>query len=267
MTSQKISIKKRSGTSHKGENGRILVVGGSIDYAGAVYLAAEAAFRSGADGVTVIAPGKVAWALNCMSPDLVTVKAKGGYFSSGSVNKVVKLSENFDVTLIGNGIGRNPETLKFAAKVCRKVKGFKVLDADAIKAVRLQDLDNSILTPHRKEFEILLSNSKCNENDFRGNLGNNVRLLKGPVDRIISRNKTAFNRTGHPGMTVSGTGDVLAGLTAGILAQEKNLWKAAVAAASVSGKTGKKLSRKHGHGYKASDMLELIGKEVYRFHG
>lgn len=267
MISKRICLKKRSGTSHKGENGRILAVGGSIDYVGAVYLAAEAAFRSGADGVTVIAPGKVAWALNCMSPDLVTVKVEGDYFSPGSVNRIVKLAENFDVVLIGNGIGRRPGTMKFAAEVCRKVKGFKVIDADAIKAVRLQDLDNSVLTPHRKEFEALLSNSKCSENNVRARIGNNVILLKGATDKIISRNRTALNRTGHSGMTVSGTGDVLAGLNAGILAQEKNLWKAAVAAARISGKTGRKLSRKYGYGYKASDVLELIGKEVYQLHG
>ena len=267
MTTRKISLKKRSGTSHKGDNGRILAVGGSIDYVGAVYLAAEAAFRSGADRVTAIAPQKVAWALNCLSPDLVTVKAKGDYFTPDSVKKIVKLAGNFDVVLVGNGIGRRPETVKFAAEICRKVKGFKVIDADAIKAVRLQDMSDSVITPHRKEFEILLSNSRCNEKNVRSKIGNNVILLKGATDRIIFRDRTAYNRTGHAGMTVAGTGDVLAGLAAGILAQEKNPWKAALAAARVNGKIGRALAKKYGYGYKASDMLEFIGKEVYRLHG
>ena len=63
-------------------------------------------------------------------------------------------------------------------------------------------------------------------------------------------------------MTVAGTGDVLAGLTAGILAQQKDLWKSAVASTYIAGRIGKKLSKKYGNGYTASDMLELIGKEV-----
>ena len=267
MISCRISLKKRSGTSHKGENGRVLAIGGSIDYVGAVYLAAEAAFRSGADCVTAVAPQKAAWALNCLSPDLVTVKTKGNYFTAGSVNKIARLSGNFDVVLLGNGIGRRPETMTFAAEVCKKVRGFKVIDADAIKAVKLQDLADSIITPHGQEFETLLSNSGCTEKNVKSKMGNNVILLKGATDKIVSRDKSTLNMTGHPGMTVAGTGDVLAGIAAGILAQEKDPWKAAAAAACVSGRIGARLGKKYGFGYKASDMLELIGKEVYRLHG
>ena len=93
-------------------------------------------------------------------------------------------------------------------------------------------------------------------------IGNNVIIVKAAVDKIISKNKIAYNKTGHPGMTVSGTGDVLAGLTAGMLAQNKDLWKSAVASAHVNGSIGQKLSKKFGYGFTASDMLNLIGKEV-----
>lgn len=262
-----VRLRKRAGNSHKGENGRILVVGGSIDYAGAVYLAAMAALRSGADNVTVAAPEKVAWVVNTLSPDLITVKFRGDYFTQAAAAKIAALSEKFDVVVIGNGIGTRDETKKFAAMLASRIKSFKVIDADAIKAIRLQDVSNAIITPHKKELEMLLRNSGCTEAGVREKIGSNVILLKGAVDKIISKNKIAYNKTGNPGMTVSGTGDVLAGLAAGLLAQEKDLWKAAVAAAYINGKIGDILFRKHCYGFTASDMLELVGKEVYRLYG
>ncbi len=263
----RIHLRERAGSSHKGENGRVLFVGGSVDYAGAVYLAAMAALRSGVDNVTIAAPERVAWVINTLSPDFITVKFKGEYFTAASAKKIVALSKKFDVVVVGNGMGVKGNTKKFAAEVIRKAKPFKVIDADAIKAVRLQDVSNAIITPHRKELEILLKNSGCTEKSLKGAIGSNVIIMKGEVDRIVSKNKVAFNRTGNAGMTVSGTGDVLAGLAAGILAQEKDLWKAAAASAYVSGRIGEILFRKRGYGFTASDMLELIGKEVFRLYG
>lgn len=262
-----IKLKKRSKDSHKGENGRVLVVGGSIDYVGAIYLAAMAAFRAGADNVTVVAPEKVAWVVNCLSPDFITIKVKGDYFTAAVAKRVIELSKSFDVVLIGNGIGLRKETKKFVQAITKGIKTLKVIDADALKAIRLQDVSNAILTPHRKEFETLLKNSKCNDKNIKNKIGNNVIIVKSVIDKIISKRKKALNKTGNAGMTVSGTGDVLAGLSAGILSQGKNLWNSAVAAAHINGRIGGQLSKKFGYGFVASDMLGLIGKEVERSYG
>ena len=260
----KLKHLRRRKFSHKGENGRVLVVGGSDDYPGAVFLAGSAAYRSGVDNVTVVAPSKVAWVVNCLSPDFMTIKLNANEFRQGSVKRVVGLARSFDAVLIGNGIGTGKETKKFVVEIVRKIKVPKVIDADAIKAVSLKRVSNAIITPHGREFEALLRNSGCTEESFRECLGDNVLISKGRVDRVVSVKRTVVNGTGHEGMTVAGTGDVLAGLAAGILAQEKNLWKSAVAAAYVNGKIGERLSRKYGFGYVASDMLELIGKEVFK---
>ena len=262
-----LKLRERKGSSHKGDNGRVLVVAGSDDFVGAAYLCSMAAFRSGVDNVTVVAPEGVAWALNCMSPDLITVKVNGGFFTPASAKRVIALSKNFDAVLVGNGFGLRDSTRKFAAAVVSGVECFKVVDADAIKSVRLQEISNAILTPHKKEFEILLGNSGCSEHDLRDKIGDNVVIVKGAVDRIVSKGRIAFNKTGNAGMTVSGTGDVLAGLAAGILAQEKDLWRSACAAAYVNGLIGDVLFRKFGYGFVASDMLECIGREVYRLYG
>ena len=140
-------------------------------------------------------------------------------------------------------------------------------------------MNNSILTPHAKELEILLKNSniklsiikKINkEKNINKKISiikksikikNNIILLKGPTDIIISKNKTAFNKTGNAGMTKAGTGDVLAGLCAGYLAQTNDLFQSAVNAAYISGLIGDiLLKKKKGYSYLASDMVDEIKK-------
>ena len=278
ITAAGLKLKKREKGSHKGQNGRVLVVAGSIDYVGTAYLAGMAAFRSGVDAVVVAAPEKVAWAVNCLSPDFITKKFKGDFFTAAAVRQIVEMSKKFDVTLIGNGIGKDAQTLKFAAAACRMIKGPKVIDADAISAVRLQDVQNAIFTPHKAEYDVLMRNSNLGMDTplrtVQTAVGSNVLLIKGypaikkqHVDAIVSRSKVAYNKTGNAGMTVGGTGDVLAGLTAGLLAQEKDLFKAACAAAYANGKAGDLLKQKYGWGFTASDLLEKLPVVLKRLYG
>ena len=77
LTRQDLAFPRRTRSSHKGDNGRVLVVAGSKDYAGAAYLASMAAFRTGVDQVVVAAPSKVAWLINTYSADIITKKLEG----------------------------------------------------------------------------------------------------------------------------------------------------------------------------------------------
>ena len=77
-------LRKRKESSHKGQNGRVLLVGGSIDYVGAAYLTGMAALRSGVDNVTVVAPEKVPWAVTCLSADLIPISITDDFFTSSS---------------------------------------------------------------------------------------------------------------------------------------------------------------------------------------
>ncbi len=268
----------RKKTSHKGENGYALIIGGSEDYVGAVVLAGLAALRSGCDSVTIAAPEKVAWTANRYSPDLITHKIKGAYFSIKNAKEAVKLAEKYDATLIGNGITRKAD--KFCQYFIRKSHKMKVVDADALRSMSFKDFTNSILTPHDGELESMLVNSgkefllpKLKESNakekaeiLQGNLryflqNNNVLLVKGATDIIISRNKIAYNRTGNQGMTKAGTGDVLAGLVVGFLAKTKDPFKSALAASYVNGWVGDQLlKRKKGYTFIASDILEDLGR-------
>lgn len=252
-----IKLPERNPESHKGQNGRVLVIGGSKDYAGCLALAGLAALRSGADWATVAAPEKVGWAVNALSADLVVKKYRGDDFCAARAKDILKFEKGFDAVLIGNGIGMHAKT--FVKKYVNETEKPLVVDADGIKAISLKEVNNAILTPHKGELKILLKNSGIKEKDLQKNLRNNVMIIKGPIDKIMSKNKIIYNKTGNAGMTKAGTGDVLAGLCVGFLAQSKDLWQSAVNAAYFNGLIGDILLKKHkGYSYLASDMVEEI---------
>ena len=267
ITKNYIKLKKRKPTSHKGENGKILVIAGSEDYPGAAVLTTRAALStliSGADLVTIAAPSKVSWVINTYSPEIITKKLEGKFLTLKHFKVIKELAVKNDVILIGPGLGRIKQTLALIKKILQ-INKQKVIDADAIYAVNLNSLKNSIITPHKKEFEILLKNNKLNENNFREYLNNNVTLFKGKIDKIISKDHIIYNKTGNVGMTKGGTGDILAGLCAGFLAQKNSLFMSACAAAYINGKIADKLKEKLGYTYLTSQILENIQKEVKPF--
>lgn len=282
LTKPQISLPKRNPNSKKGDNGKVLIIAGSKDYVGAAALAGLAALRAGSDWVTIAAPEKVAWAINSLSADLVTKKLSGEYFSENHAEEILELAKHYDAVLIGNGIGLKKETKRLIRKII-KIPNLKVIDADAIKIIGKNDLKNSIITPHIKELEYFLRNSKVPEKEIKKIVTekspekraelikkslkeffeNNILLLKGHIDTIISQNKTFYNKTGNPGMTKAGTGDVLAGLCAGFLSQNKNLLQSAINSAYFNGLIGDiLLKKKRGYSFIASDMVEEIKKIV-----
>jgi NAD(P)H-hydrate epimerase len=253
-----IKLKKRKKTSHKGQNGEALIIGGSEDYVGCLALAGLAALRTGIDWITIAAPEKVGWALHALSPDLVVKKFKGNHFTDRHVKKILEISKEFDAVLIGNGIGRKSDS--FIKKVVRKINKPLVVDADGIKAIKLQDAKNAVLTPHKKEFEMLLKKSHIKEKELQKNLNGNVIAITGPIDKIISKDRIKYNKTGNEGMTVGGTGDVLAGLALGFLAQGYSKFDSACWAAYINGMLGDKLKKRKGYSFIASDLVEDLKK-------
>ncbi len=266
-------LMERKKGAKKGENGYLLIIGGSEDYAGAPALAGLAALRTGCDSVTIAAPEKVAWTINRLSPDLITKKFPGSYFTLKHAKELTKLSDRFTAMLIGNGF--SSKSNRCTQYIVRKSMRLKVIDADALKALSFKDPHNSLLTPHFKELEQMLINSRkdfllpklrmSNPKEIgeilQGNLkyflqNNNVLMIKGATDIIISRNKITLNKTGNPGMAKAGTGDVLAGLAAGFLAKTEDLYKSAVAASFVNGYVGDLLlKKKKGYSFIASDII------------
>ncbi len=256
--------------SHKGENGKVLVIAGSEGLAGAAMLAASSAnsaLRAGADLCTVAAPEKVGWAINTYSPDIIVKKFHGKFFSRKQLRHLLALEQNSDAALIGPGMGREKTTLLLARKFVQGALGKVVLDADALRACTGMVLSGKeIITPHEKEFETFSGVSlhgkalaeKINAVRMCAARHNCVILLKGSTDIISDGKKTFLNKTGNPGMTKGGTGDVLAGLCAAYIALGAKPLEAACAAAFVSGKIGDSLRKKMGYGFTASDMVKEV---------
>lgn len=237
---------------------RVLVVGGSPDYAGAVYLCAISALRSGAGSVVVMAPEKVAWALNALSPDLVTRKLKGTYLARRHLKPIRDKLETADVLLLGNGAGTRPGTASLMRSLMRSPV-VKVVDADALKVLRGSSISNAILTPNEGEWESLNRN-----NDVQKLLRQNVVIIKkGAHGRILGGGKTFRQPHTNPGLERAGMGDILAGLCAGCLARGLSLWRAAAAAAKTGNEIADLLTRKKkGYFFLASDIAEELRKRV-----
>lgn len=275
-------LMQRKRTTRSGENGKVLVVGGSEDTVGMAVLTCLGALRAGCDRVTLAAPHKVAWAAHKYSPDIVTKKLKGNFISQRHSLELVRFAQAFDCVVIGNGIGIKESTKKFVHKFIRHTKKPLVIDSDALKIVSLKEVKNSIITPQFSELiELLkkvdktflierLTNNHMSAKDLaltlQANLkyfleNNNILILKGPVDIIISRNKICLNRTGNPGMSKAGSGNVLAGLCAGFLAKTQDLFKSACAGAFINGEFGDiQLKKKKGFSFIASDLIEDLSK-------
>ncbi len=257
-----VFLKKRK--QHKGENGRVLAIGGCTDYIGAPALAALAALRTGIDLSIVAAPENIAWTINTFSPDLITKKFEGEFFNWDNLKDVIEYAEDFDVIIIGNGLGTEPSTFDFVEEIIERLPQPKVIDADALKALKDVEVVNAVLTPHEKEFEMFTEEKLPIDIKKRALLlkhyakKRKVFLLKGPTDIITDGERIHYNKTGNPGMTVGGTGDVLAGITAGLIAQSNDLFNSALNAAKLNGKIGDYLLKKKGIGFTASDMIEII---------
>jgi hydroxyethylthiazole kinase-like uncharacterized protein yjeF len=266
----KSCFKKRKSDSHKGDNGKVLVIGGSADFVGAPALAAMSslsALRAGTDLVTIVAPEKAGYVINTYSPDLIVKKLDGKNLEKKHLKEILKLGEKNDVVLIGPGAGQEKHTKSLVKELVKKIKKPLVLDADALKACSgMKFKGNVLVTPHEKEFEILFKKKTAGKKieekkkmvKTAAKKYNCIILLKGATDIISDGEKTILNKTGNAGMTVGGTGDVLAGLCAGIAAQGNSLFNSAVCGAFANGLIGDRLFKKLGHGMIASDFVQEI---------
>jgi NAD(P)H-hydrate epimerase len=250
-------------TSHKGDAGRVLVIGGGA-YSGAPALAALAALRAGADIVTIAAPKSVSDIIASFSPNLIVRKLSSDRLVEKDIPLISELIKKHDVVVMGMGIGNEGATLEAVRKivpVCMKV----VIDADAlIPGVRSVGHGDVIVTPHAGEMKRLSSvdvpedeNRKLTfVRDFAKDNDLTV-LLKGRMDIISDGTEVRANRTGNAGMTVGGTGDVLAGI-AGALFAKHDAFSAACAAAFINGAAGDLAFEEFGYGLLATDVIDRI---------
>ena len=277
-----LRLKNRDENSHKGNNGRLLIVGGSKDYSGAPAIAGMAAIGAGADLVYVATPEKSAEAIKSTSPDLIVKSLEGDKLSLKHSEEILEMADNVDAVLIGPGAGIDDETSKLFNVLVTKIKKPIVLDADSLKQVELSLIKNRediILTPHIFEFKSFFNitdDLKLDIDSYDFNkVDENITqfqqitrqikatvLVKGKYDLILSGTRFRINKSGNAGMTVGGTGDALAGISASLLAQGLNSFDSACLGVFINGLAGERAFDVKGNGFSATDLVSYIGTVI-----
>lgn len=257
-----LKLKKPDVNSHKGQNGSILIVGSNRDYVGAAIFAAESALTQMMDLVYIIAPEESAKVIKSYNPEFIVRGVKGDVLDLNAYDDIMEVASRVDSVLIGSGSGVDEKTADLFNKIVSELSIPLVIDADALKLVEKDNLSgNVILTPHEHEFEKFFGVKLPFKQEDRIDLLNKlskeyscVILLKGVVDIISSPDDYKLNRTGNPGMTIGGTGDLLAGLTVA-LSSQISLFDSACIASFLLGSAGDKALEEKGFNYRINDIL------------
>lgn len=252
--------------SHKGDNGKLVIIAGSAQFHGAAVLACKTAARI----VDLVFFASVP-ENNRLIQKLKQGLAEVIVLKQWQVDKAVALA---DAVLIGPGLGylktygltrvakRQQRIKRQVERLLRKFPQKKfILDADVLKTIDPKKLTrNCVVTPHTGEFKALFKVAATEANVRKmAQKYSCIILLKGPKDIICSPTQCVYNTTGNQGMTKGGTGDVLAGLVAA-LAAKNDLFLAAGCGAYINGAAGDRLKKQVGLYYSVADLVEQIPK-------
>ncbi|GAA0267340.1 NAD(P)H-hydrate epimerase [Halobacterium noricense] len=294
---------ERDPHAHKGDFGRVLVVGGG-PYTGAPALSAQAALRAGADLAYLAVPDSIAETVQGYSENLIVDSYVGTRLLPEHVDEILDRAADVDVVVLGPGLGDSDDTLAAVRKFLAAYDDRAVVDADALQAVPEVETDADLVcTPHQGELEKMGgpgaadredaaesasgdSGAASSEEDWReratdgqgvaerragsdatreradavedfaADLGQTL-LVKGAYDVVSDGETTRVNRTGNPGMTVGGTGDVLAGATAAMFSTLDPVPAASIGAYA-NGDAGDQVVDEHDYGLLATDLLDAL---------
>jgi len=264
-------LPEREPGSHKGDYGHVLIVAGSPGKAGAAILAARAAVRSGAGLVTAAVPEAILQTVDLGSVESMTLGLPAG-LGEGAVDIVLDAAEGKTVLALGPGLGQEPATVEAIRRIVLECPLPLVLDADGLNvfAGRAADLAarraETILTPHPGELGRLLgiSTAQIQEDRVAAARGaaeetGAIVVLKGHLTLVASGTAVFVNPTGNPGMATGGSGDVLTGLIAGLIAQGLDALDATVLAVYLHGLAGDLVAGRLGEmALAAGDLIEIL---------
>lgn len=270
-----VLLPRRSKNAHKGDAGRVLVVGGG-PYTGAPAFTAMAAMRSGVDLTFVATPEPSALPVSIYSPNIIVRPLEGEILSGEHVEEILSRASGMDVVAIGPGLGNASETLQAVQEIIRKCDRPLVIDADAIVACGAKRSvlrgKEGVITPHGGEFKKLTGKALPEDIQKKSSMVREAAaslrmtiLLKGPTDVISNGTFVKLNRVHNDAMTVGGTGDVLTGTVAGLLAQKATPFAAARMAAFTCGLAGNLVFEERSYGLLATDIIEKIPLVLRRY--
>jgi len=284
----------RTPASHKGTFGTAFVVAGSASYSGAALLAGKAAYRVGAGLVTMAIPEPLHVALAGHLPEATWVQLphENGFISEAAVDEVLNNLSRATAMLIGPGLGDKPATEKFFEKLIPAIKIPLVIDADGLRLLSHSPLllgegsgvrsdwskklnVSTVLTPHPGEMSALTGLSKEEIQSDREKIARKFAMEWGQVIVLKGAFTVVANSTGHitiipvatPALAHAGTGDVLAGMIAGLLAQGLTAYDSAIAGAFIHAQAGVFAEEKLGTSASvlASDVLDSISEVLAEF--
>lgn len=266
----------RAHDAHKGKFGHVLVVAGGPGRAGAAVLTARGALRSGAGLVTVACPASIRAEIAVQQAEVMTealLESSEGWLSAGSAARVQDLLGTRDTLAIGPGLGTDPETAKAVRLLAISARRGAVIDADGLNALALdpeslltlrEAAAPRILTPHPGEAARLLRVTTHEVQADRlaaartlAERSGAVVVLKGNRTLVVKTDgAVAVNASGNPGMATAGSGDVLTGVVAALLARGLEPFDAARLGVFLHGDAGDRAAQRLGpDAMIASDIL------------
>ncbi|HYM78704.1 MAG TPA: NAD(P)H-hydrate dehydratase [Candidatus Dormibacteraeota bacterium] len=267
-------IGRRPPESNKGNYGHVLVIGGSVGKAGAAAMAGMAALRAGAGLSTVAAPKSVFTTVAGFYPELMTEplpETDAGTISTSAGVRIEELLKSMTVVAIGPGISRDPHTATLVRSLVAHHQIPMVVDADGLNAFdgHAKELNGSgrtlVITPHPGEMARLAGCSTAEVQKNRLGVAREfarehelIVVLKGHQTLVVQPDGEAWvNNSGNPGMATGGTGDILTGMVAAMIAQNpSNTMMAVCAAVQLHGLAGDVISETDGeHSLVATDLL------------
>lgn len=277
-------IPRRAGDAHKGSCGLAVVVAGSAGMTGAAALAADTALLAGAGKAILGTPASLA--------DLLAVKLtevmirplpevrKRRCLSRRALGEILALLDGADCLALGPGLGRYRETGELVRRLLERVAMPVVLDADGLNAfagcagqLRGRPL---VLTPHAGEFarlsglpiQQILADPLAAAREFAVEHCLTVVLKGAPTAVALADGRVMVNPTGNPGMATAGSGDVLTGLIAGLIAQGLGVEEAACAGVYLHGLAGDRARAQRGEwGMKAGDISQAVPEALLAMAG
>jgi hydroxyethylthiazole kinase-like uncharacterized protein yjeF len=271
-------VAPRTAESNKGSYGHVLVIGGSLGKAGSAAMAGISALRSGAGLATVATAKSVLATVAGFHPEVMTEplsQTREGAISAGAIRQIEALAKGKSVLAIGPGISRVPETAELVRGLVADSQIPVVLDADGLNAFegQVDELNGKgrvlVITPHPGEMARLAGCSIADvQKDRLGTARRFARehelivVLKGHRTLVVQPDGEAWeNTTGNPGMSTGGTGDILTGMVAAMIAQavarkSPDVLSAVVAAVHLHGLAGDVMRERVGeHSMVATDLL------------
>jgi ADP-dependent NAD(P)H-hydrate dehydratase len=258
MTKQITEIPKltpRKSDAHKGHFGRVLIIGGSRGMIGAPALAANAAFRSGAGLVRLAVPQQIQLATATLAPCATSIALaddENGNISRSALNEILKAIEDNDSVALGPGLAQSNELQGVVETIIRESTKPLVIDADGLNNLAavlagagdpIKFPDKTVLTPHPGEMKRLwkacireeMPRERTEQAEKLARRLGMVVALKGEGTVVTDGDQTYINETGNPGMATGGSGDVLTGMIAALLARQEGAGQLSALEAAILG--------------------------------